>query len=292
MALVTDTEMEGRDVFFGHLASGASLVCISVFWILKYSITNSTRHDQEAGSRKPKRTIVNMFRMVPWEGCILLACGCFAVVRVFRNPYFQFAMINNDGNFSIDSLRGWQHTMLYFTVAMYGLIIFLADAKFPKLAYYVKPFGTVTFVVFGNIFALHNIVKEPVDSQIHVLLVICCYGTAVSFALEATQEVGNAQTVFFIMRVFFSFLQGTWLIHSAYILDPPSGQPWDQQDKINLMFISTAFILHFVVDFWFVLLLYCCVSKIFCRKPNLYYDMLKGPDYEMNALSQDPIMGA
>ncbi|KAJ8019485.1 Transmembrane protein 45B [Holothuria leucospilota] len=260
-------------LFYGHFVYGAIFVIGSFLWVLKYYFIKGVLR-QNDGSEKRRLSMKGIFRAIPWEGCIFLSGGCGGIITNFCNQYFILNMVGNDGKFVLDSLRGWQHTTEYVSLALYGLFIVLADTKFSSLVYYIKPIGSVTFAFLATTFAFHSTMKDPVDSQIHNILVLCGYGIAISFAFETAYPT---QKIFFMMRVFFTLLQGTWLMQSAFIIDPRNFQPWDGYDKLNIMFVSTSFFFHFVSDFWVVIFIFCCLMPNICRneKREIEYSFLE-----------------
>ncbi|KAJ8019488.1 Transmembrane protein 45B [Holothuria leucospilota] len=260
MSVASDSadSKEGRGIFSGHLAGGVAYVTMSLTWVLKYHFRRSfCQRDESERRGLSGHYIWKMFRLIPWEGCIFFFSGLVGVIGGILTPFFRFRMIGDDDKFSLDSLRGWQHIVMYSNIALFGVVMLLADTKFNKITFYLKPLGSAIFAITGTVFALHGSMENAVDSQIHKVLVLCSYGIAVSFALETAYPV---QKLFFMTRVFFTFLQGSWLIEAAYILEPPNGKLWDGYDKLNVMFISTTFLIHVLVDFWFALLIFCCAS--------------------------------
>ncbi|KAJ8019486.1 Transmembrane protein 45B [Holothuria leucospilota] len=272
-------------IFSGHLYTGVALISVSLFWLMKYCCytqRNGYQRQRQGGS-----ILYKLIELVPWEGSLLLFCGLTALGRVVTTPLFRIKMVANDGNFQFDSLFGWQHVVLSSCVVLFGVFIILADTKCNELVVYVKPVGSFTFAIFGTVFVLHAIMKDPVDSQVHNVLTFCSYGMAISFALETAYP---EQAIYFILRIFFAFLQGTFWIQAAYILEPPNGQPWDGYDKLNVMFVSTSFLIQCLIAFWIVLLMFFGMNKISQKIKKKEYTYLQN-EIEMSLEKQENKIG-
>ncbi|KAJ8045703.1 Transmembrane protein 45B [Holothuria leucospilota] len=248
---------EGRGIFIGHVTGGAAHVLVSLVWVLKYHFRTVSRQDDQSEWNRRPLVVNKIFRLIPWEGCIIIFSGSVGVIGGIFSPFFRFRMVGDDDTFLLDSLRGWQHIVYFSSIALYGVVILLADTCFSKLTYYIKPLGSATFALHGTVFALHRSMQNPVDSRIHIIFVVCSYGIAATFALETAFQ---KQSLYFIMRVFFMVLQGTWMSLSASILDPPNSQQWDGFDKLNIMFVSTIFLILVFIDFCSVVFVFCCIS--------------------------------
>ena len=98
------------------------------------------------------------------------------------------------------------------------------------------------------------------EMQIHTFLLYAIIGCVVCVALEAKYR---DNIVVAIGRCYFTLLQGTWFYHIGFILYPPPGiAPYDGEDHIQMMEVTTIFSWHFAGAMAFVFFMIIVVGKL------------------------------
>ncbi|XP_071948486.1 transmembrane protein 45B-like [Antedon mediterranea] len=239
--------------FLGHAAPGSFFFCFSVFWIIQLSY-----HDN-GPSQHNKSALMRRIGRLPIEGIVIVIFGIVGVIGEMSYPSNKLVLIGSDGEFH--SSVEWQHSTMYTYFALYGLIMALGRSFLPSLKNYEKIFGALAFFIEGLLFYYHVHHREELDVHIHILLVLSIFGC---FASVLGEVFSNENRTFVLMRILFTMLQGTWFWMVGIVLyNPPSGEPWDQDDHKNVMFVTVAFTWHLLIDMFLLLVIYGIFALVF-----------------------------
>lgn len=245
---------EKRPIFYGHLTAGSAFILAGIFWMARFSMNLNRKSDNKC---KRNGTTV---RLIPWEGIYWLSVGSFALIQILRVPFFRLKLTEDDGEFSVDSLQGWQHLALGLPFAVHGATrILSASSLFSlKLEDCVDPTGILACGMFSLITFLHTYARDPLDAHIHYIHAMTALSTTLFYAAEYFSLKDINKTKFFFPKALSMLLQGSWMFQAGFILDPPNGVRWQRDNFVNIMFISTTFVGHIFADIVILIIVYLC----------------------------------
>lgn len=261
---------EKRPIFYGHAATGSAFIIAAIFWMIRFSWNVKDHNDgdddddnDDVTNRKRHHGIVVFLRKVPFEGCYWITTGLFALLQIFSVPYFRLNIIDEDGEFSVDSLQGWQHVALGLPFAIHGGTRILAGTCYSSLKCWVEPTGIIACGLFSLISFLHGYARDPLDAHIHFILGSVTLSTVLFYTAEYFSHDSWHKKRWFFPKTFSMLLQGTWMFQAAFILDPQNGVTWDRDSFVNVMGTSTIFVGHIIIDMSILLLIYLLVKLAF-----------------------------
>jgi hypothetical protein len=134
-----------------------------------------------------------------------------------------------------------QHITMFFFFGLNGVVDLLQYKKWdlpPKLDYIS---AALAFAVEGFLFYFHLHGRSHMDVQVHMFLFYTVVGCVLSTLLEM---VHPHNVILALCRTFFTLLQGTWFFQIGFILYPPIGDQWDEEDHEQMMVITLIFTWH------------------------------------------------
>jgi len=163
-----------------------------------------------------------------------------------------------------------QHICMY---AFFGLASFLEILQFYK---FYLPSGIVyicyalSFLVEAILFYWHLHGQQPLEFQVHTLLLYVVMATFVSvlFEMKYRRHVLTA-----LCRIFFILLQGIWFWQVAFILYPPAGwEKWDWKSHEQMMLATIIFCANVFVT---VIIVMLCWFAVACRYGLVRHDIVE-----------------
>ena len=111
----------------------------------------------------------------------------------------------------------------------------------------------LSYFIEGFLFTFHLHGHSSVDVQTHILLIIAIGGCVLFTLLEMGDR---CQILYKYGRILFTCLQGTWFVHIAFILNPPSSSKsfeWIPEAQGNLVALASLFSWHILLISVFLL---------------------------------------
>ena len=198
-----------------------------------------------------------------------------------------------------------QHGTMYFFYGMAGLSA-LVLPQFKVITYcdqitYLMLF--MSYLVEGMLFEFHITGRDDLDINMHTLLVYTIFASAAVTLLEMKHRSSIWPP---LVRGFLTCLQGSWFWQIAFLLYPPSTNPWGPEPELNikdregsLMFIASVYTWHMAIITILMIVCSVCIGCFYrkkgwldeeamvnnqfsCRKRSLGYTSLKQSRLEIN----------
>ncbi|XP_032248976.1 transmembrane epididymal protein 1A-like [Phoca vitulina] len=234
--------------FIGHVYPGLFLILYGLYqaivvskaMILKDSLLDSSWHPRNKGrwARLWKISYGGLLKMV--TGSILIAyeinCIKGGLVLVNRElpPRFLYP-------------KEWQHLTMFILLTLNGCVDVMSKNLLPQRCVLLEK-GTLalTFYVLLLLLTSHVQNSTGIELQTHCLLILVVF----LLMLVLTIELWTPDTFHLLLIETFLFLMmGSWLIQAGFILyKPVTGYPWQDDDISDIMFITTFFCWHVMIN--------------------------------------------
>ncbi|XP_038065358.1 transmembrane protein 45B-like [Patiria miniata] len=239
----------------GHALPGAFFILYAIWWMVQFTYEKVALDN---GRLQPSGRILRRLHRWPIEGATILAAGIIGFIAEMMYPIPKWTLIGADGQFKHPA--EWQHCTMYTFFSVYGLVVTLSKTCLPQAERYTKIFGSLAFFIEGMLFYFHTHGRADLDIHLHFLLVI-----AIAFCVILTlAEVWCPKDDRIrVMRYTATLLQGTWFFMVGTVLYwPPSGKEWDEEDHLNVMFITVAFAWHLLFDIIIMVVVYGVIRSL------------------------------
>uniref|UniRef100_A0A8C9DEF9 Transmembrane epididymal protein 1 n=1 Tax=Prolemur simus TaxID=1328070 RepID=A0A8C9DEF9_PROSS len=186
--------------------------------------------------------------------------------------------------------KEWQHLTMFTLLALNGCVDFVSRNVLPQRCVVLEK-GTLVLSFYELLLLMVSHVKdsEGVELQVHSLLVLVVF----LLMLVLTAELwAPDMSQLWVMETFLFLMMGSWLMQAGFILfRPVSGYPWQDDDMSDIMFITTFFCWHLMINgscllgihgvsfFW-----HRCYSprlKLMTSKEAPYHTSTPGPFYKL-----------
>lgn len=143
--------------------------------------------------------------------------------------------------------KEWQHLTMFILLTLSGCVDVTSKNLLPQRCVLLEK-GTLilTFYVLLLLFMSHVQDSTGVELQVHSLLIL----VVVLLMLVLTMELWAPNAFHLSMIETFLFLMmGSWLMQAGFILyKPVTGYPWQDDDISDIMFVTTFFCWHVMID--------------------------------------------
>ncbi|XP_065792487.1 transmembrane epididymal protein 1 [Muntiacus reevesi] len=143
--------------------------------------------------------------------------------------------------------KQWQHLTMFILLTLNGCIDIVSKNLLPQRCVPLeKGILVLTFYVLLLLLASHVQDSAGVELQVHSLLIL----VVVLLLLVFTAELW-APNMFqlAVIETFLFQMMGSWLVQAGFILyKPVSGYPWEDDDISDIMFVTTFFCWHVMIN--------------------------------------------
>ncbi|XP_063297184.1 transmembrane epididymal protein 1A-like [Pelobates fuscus] len=230
--------------FIGHISPGLAFLSFGLLYAARYSwmVLNGCR---EQYPPRTKRT-GGLWRTLPVEGVMKLIYGTLAVLAEFFFPpgvqklrFFR----SDDPDFHFQNPSEWQHATMYGYFCMSGVLDIISQSCLHQRWPLLEHLGvTAAFFITTLLLKFHSHGKDMIEMQVHYLLLLTCSLTCIIFIIEIW--LPNQPKLWFT-KAWLVLVQGTWLLHAAFILyKPPTGHNWNSEDHADVLFLTTFYCWH------------------------------------------------
>ncbi|XP_019491013.1 PREDICTED: transmembrane epididymal protein 1-like [Hipposideros armiger] len=231
--------------FEGHLYPGLSLFFYGLYHarlvfralICSCTVQHLPRHRQSQGKWARLRQIHYVGLMKILSACILVAQELYAI-------HGQFVLISKlYHQRSFLYRKQWQHLTLYMTFFLSGCIDVVSQNLLPqRCAALERGAQALGLFLLLPLMVSHVQDSEGVELQSHLLLTQAIF----LLTLVVTAELWAPDVPQLgVMKAFFYMLIGSWLIQIGFMLYKPiSGHQWMDDDKNDMIFVTTFFCWH------------------------------------------------
>ena len=143
--------------------------------------------------------------------------------------------------------KQWQHLTMFILLALNGCIDIMSKNLLPQRCVPLeKGILVLTFYVLLLLLASHVQDSAGVELQVHSLLIL----VVLQLMLEFTAELWAPDTFqLAVIETFLFQMMGSWLVQAGFILyKPVSGYPWEDDDISDIMFVTTFFCWHVMIN--------------------------------------------
>ncbi|XP_050714101.1 transmembrane protein 45B-like [Eriocheir sinensis] len=169
---------------------------------------------------------------IPLEGLLKIVASVVGMIGELATGFDE----NNNLH-----LGNAQHTTMFFFFGLHGaaeVLLHYRIAAPPDLDFLS---GALAFGMEALLFFYHLHGRSNMDVQVHMLLFFVVVACAVSVVLEMCYKNSVVPA---LCRAYFILLQGTWFYQIGFILYPPVGHQWDQENHRQMMLVTLLFTWH------------------------------------------------
>ncbi|XP_064119103.1 transmembrane protein 45B-like [Macrobrachium nipponense] len=189
--------------------------------------------------------------------------GVLKVVATVVGMAGEFATGFEGGKFT--HIGNAQHMTMFFFFGLNGVVDIIQHYRVPIPPDMDFISGVLAFSMEALLFYYHLHGRTPMDIQVHMLLFYVVVSCAVCVALEMCYK-GNVLPA--LGKAYFVLLQGTWFYQIGFLLYPPIGEQWDQNEHSQMMMVTLFFTWHNATIFT---LMSIAGSLIYLRVKSLSY---------------------
>ncbi|KAB0377377.1 hypothetical protein FD755_011821 [Muntiacus reevesi] len=143
--------------------------------------------------------------------------------------------------------KQWQHLTMFILLTLNGCIDMVSKNLLPQRCVPLeKGILVLTFYVLLLLLASHVQDSAGVELQVHSLLILVVLLLLLVFTAELW-----APNMFqlAVIETFLFQMMGSWLVQAGFILyKPVSGYPWEDDDISDIMFVTTFFCWHVMIN--------------------------------------------
>nr|XP_055244845.1 transmembrane epididymal protein 1-like [Gorilla gorilla gorilla] len=179
-------------------------------------------------------------------GLLKILTACILVAQELHSIPRQFVLISkmyHQRNFMFR--KQWQHLTLYMTFLLSGCVDMVSQNLLPKrCAALEQGAQALGMFIFLPLMVSHLQDTEGMELQSHVLLTQAMF----LLTLVVTAELwAPNMPLIWIMKAFLYMITGSWLMHIGFMLFKPiSGYQWMDDDRNDIMFVTTFFCWHVI----------------------------------------------
>ena len=234
--------------FIGHVYPGLFLlayglyraVVVSKAVIFSNSFPDPSLPPKDKGrwARLWKMSHGGLLKMLAGSGLMAYEISCVERGLTLMNrdlpPRFTYA-------------KQWQHLTMFILLTLNGCIEIMSKNLLPQRCVPLeKGILVLTFYVLLLLLASHVQDSAGVELQVHSLLILVVLLLMLVFAAKLwapdTLQLAVIETFLFQMM-------GSWLVQAGFILyKPVSGYPWEDDDISDIMFVTTFFCWHVMIN--------------------------------------------
>ncbi|XP_077619242.1 transmembrane epididymal protein 1-like [Crocuta crocuta] len=165
--------------------------------------------------------------------------------------------------------KEWQHLTMFILLTFNSCVDVTSKNLLPQRCVVLEK-GTLVLTLYVLLLLLSSHVQDStgIELQIHYLLIVVVF----LLMLVLTIQLWTPDTFHLLLIETFLFLMmGSWLIQGGFILyRPVTGYPWQDDDISDIMFITTFFCWHVMINALCLLGIYG-ISSLWhcCYRPSL-----------------------
>ncbi|XP_036199764.1 transmembrane epididymal protein 1 [Myotis myotis] len=186
--------------------------------------------------------------------------------------------------------KEWQHLTMFILLTLNGCVDVTSKNLLPQRCVLLEK-GALVLIFYVLLMLLVSHVQDStgVELQVHSLLILVVF----LLMLVLTVELWTPNAFHLSMTEAFLFLMmGSWLMQAGFILyRPVTGYPWQDDDISDIMFVTTFFCWHVMINALCLLGIYGVFSfwhhcysprsKLTGSKKAPYYANTEGPIYHL-----------
>ncbi|XP_036622191.1 transmembrane epididymal protein 1A-like [Trichosurus vulpecula] len=235
----------------GHLIPGVFLVSFGLYyaWLASLAILRGQRLLVPPLPPRDKR-LRGWLQQLPIEGLLKTAVSIPAILGSFFFPVGsnRFAIIDwEDPEQQFLHHNTWQHVTIYIFLFLSGMVDVVSRSWLARQQVKLEQAAlALAFQGTAMIFISHTEGKDVLEVRSHFLLAL----PIMLIALVLTIELWFPdQPVLWVFKAWMLLLFGSWCAHLGSILyHPITGHPWRADKPGDIMFVTTFFCWHLILD--------------------------------------------
>uniref|UniRef100_A0A8C0KQF4 Transmembrane epididymal protein 1 n=1 Tax=Canis lupus dingo TaxID=286419 RepID=A0A8C0KQF4_CANLU len=143
--------------------------------------------------------------------------------------------------------KEWQHLTMFILLTLNGCVDVMSRNLLPQRCVLLEKGSLVlTFYVLLLLLISHVQDTTGIELQIHYLLILVVF----LLMLVLTIELWTPDTFqLLLIEAFLFLMMGSWLMQAGFILyRPVTGYPWQDDDISDIMFVTTFFCWHVMIN--------------------------------------------
>ncbi|XP_054443516.1 transmembrane epididymal protein 1A-like [Pteronotus mesoamericanus] len=227
---------------------------------------------------------------ISYGGWVKVVTGSLLIAYEISCTKGQLTLMNRELPPRFMYPKEWQHLTMFILLTLSGCADVTSKNLLPRRHVLLEK-GTLvlTFYVLLMLLVSHVQDSTGVELQVHCLLILVVF--LLMLVLTIDLWAPNAFPLSLI-EIFLFLMMGTWLVQAGFILyRPVTGYPWQDDDISDIMFVTTFFCWHMMVNALCLLAIYG-ISSFWHRRysPNSkptrskeapYHASTEGPVYTL-----------
>ncbi|XP_007935882.1 transmembrane epididymal protein 1 [Orycteropus afer afer] len=143
--------------------------------------------------------------------------------------------------------KEWQHLTMFILLTLIGCVDVMSKNLLPQRCVVLeKSTMVLTFYVLLLLLVSHSQASVGVELQVHALLILVVF----LLLLVLTTELWAPDTSYlWLIETFLFLMMGSWLMQAGFILyKPVTGYPWQDDDMSDIIFVTTFFCWHVMIN--------------------------------------------
>ncbi|XP_007935842.1 transmembrane epididymal protein 1A-like [Orycteropus afer afer] len=269
--------------FIGHVYPGLFLVLYGLHQAIVVSkavIFNDSLLCTSCPPRNKGRWAI--LWKISYGGLLKMVTGSLLIVYEIRCIKGRLILMNRDMPPRFMYPKEWQHLTMFILLTINGCVDILSKNLLPQRCV-VLELGVriLTFYVLLLLLVSHTQGTAGVELQVHSLLILVVF----LLMLVLTAELwAPGMFHLWLIETFLFLMMGSWLMQAGFILfKPVSSYPWQDDDMSDIMFVTTFFCWHVMINALCFLGIYGFSSFWYrCYSPSLKLMKYKEAPYHTN----------
>ncbi|XP_015425381.1 PREDICTED: LOW QUALITY PROTEIN: transmembrane epididymal protein 1-like [Myotis davidii] len=227
---------------------------------------------------------------ISYQGLLKIVTGSIFTIYVIFCLDDGMVLMNREMPPRFMYPKEWQHLTMFILLTLNGCVDVTSKNLLPQRCVLLEK-GALVLIFYVLLILLVSHVQDStgVELQVHSLLILVVFLLMLVFTVELWAP--NAFHLSMI-ETFLFLMMGSWLMQAGFILyRPVTGYPWQDDDISDIMFVTTFFCWHVMINalcllgtygissFWHHC--YSPRSKLTGPKKLPYYTNTEGPDYQL-----------
>ncbi|XP_068945448.1 transmembrane epididymal protein 1A-like [Petaurus breviceps papuanus] len=225
---------------------------------------------------------------LPMEGLVKITVSIPGILGALFYPLGsnRFAIVDwEDPERRFLNHNTWQHVTIYSFVFLTGLVDVVSQSCLARQRVKLEQAAlAVAFQGTALLFLSHTEGKSALEVRCHILLVLPIILIALVLVIELWFP---DQPVLWVFKTWMTLLFGSWCAQlSSFIFYPITGHPWKPDKPGDIMFLTTFFCWHLILDALLIAGIYALCSLWHHRYPPQQGS--KSADYQLCPTDTSP----
>uniref|UniRef100_H0Y0V6 Transmembrane epididymal protein 1 n=2 Tax=Otolemur garnettii TaxID=30611 RepID=H0Y0V6_OTOGA len=184
---------------------------------------------------------------ISYGGWLRIVIGSILTVYVVTCPDDGMVLMNKQMPPTFMYPKEWQHLTMFVLLILSGCVDVTSKNLLPRRCVVLEK-GTLvlSFVELLLLMVSHVKGSEGIELQVHALVIMVVFLLLLVLMAELWAP---DMSYLWMMETFLFLLMGSWLMQAGFILFRPlSGYPWQDDDIRDLMFVTTFFCWHLMIN--------------------------------------------